>query len=633
MVRTIYATLVILVMGAGQLLAASEDPVCFDGTPWRALPVQNGGRRKPLDTLAWETLRLLGNRSSFTDPETGASLDPTSLYLSMLFEWQGWSHPDRDQLLLLADWRPLYYRLHKPDKWDQAPLLRVDDLEFRSFLDLDRDQKYISPLALSKTMAEDPRTRQPILFPAWGDRLARLDAEGKSLSKLEKKGLELADRLWAYQNHRMGRGLEILPLEGNANGEWMPIGQLLLTRFTDASDPTGQYREIQGLLNQAFTAHRSHDAVALSGAAGELTAALRELGPELGAYPRSFRMALEVAYNHWVPFRFAWVFMLLAALFMLLHLGSGWRLWHAGALVAYPAGLVALLTGFAMRVTISGRPPVTNMYESVVYVGLGVAVFGMIFELIYRKNYILTAAAAVSTVALILADMCPAVLDPSVRPLEPVLRSNFWLVTHVMTITLSYAAFALALGIANVTLGYYLARSANQAVIGALTRFTYKVIQVGVLLLVCGIILGGVWADYSWGRFWGWDPKEVWALVAFLGYLCVLHARFAGWVGQRGLAALSVGCFSLIVMAWYGVNFVLGAGLHSYGFGGGGQGWVYSAVLLQFAYAGAALLRSRTPSTAQSSGQPPPVDSPQVQQIRVAGTASNRLASGIPQKR
>jgi cytochrome c biogenesis factor len=113
-----------------------------------------------------------------------------------------------------------------------------------------------------------------------------------------------------------------------------------------------------------------------------------------------------------------------------------------------------------------------------------------------------------------------------------------------------------------------------------------------VLLLAVGIMLGGVWADYSWGRFWGWDPKEVWSLVALLGYLVVLHSRFAGWVGHRGLAALAVACFAFVVMAWYGVNFVLGAGLHSYGFGGGGQAYVYAAVVLQLAYVAVALLRS-----------------------------------------
>jgi ABC-type transport system involved in cytochrome c biogenesis permease subunit len=290
----------------------------------------------------------------------------------------------------------------------------------------------------------------------------------------------------------------------------------------------------------------------------------------------------------------AWLSALLAAVGMLLHLGSRWRAFYFSALLAYFAAMAAMVTGFCMRIAISGRAPVTNMYESVVWVGFGVAILGLIFEVIYRKKYILTAAAAVSSVALILADNCPLILDPSLRPLEPVLRSNFWLSTHVTTITLSYAAFALALGIANITLGYLLFRSSNRDTISALSRFTYKAIQVGVLLLSAGIILGGVWADYSWGRFWGWDPKEVWALVALLGYLCVLHARFAGLVGHRGLAALAVVCFSLVVMAWYGVNFVLGAGLHSYGFGGGGQGWVYTAVLLELAFAGAALFSSRS---------------------------------------
>jgi ABC-type transport system involved in cytochrome c biogenesis permease subunit len=249
-----------------------------------------------------------------------------------------------------------------------------------------------------------------------------------------------------------------------------------------------------------------------------------------------------------------------------------------------------MLAGFVLRAIVAGRPPVTNMYESVVYVGAGVALFGLIFELRYRRKYFLSAAATISTLILILADNSPLVLDPAVRPLEPVLRSNFWLVTHVLTITLSYAALALALGLGNIALGYGLFRSPNHDTVAALGRFTYKVLQLGVLLLAAGIILGGVWADYSWGRFWGWDPKEVWALVALLAYLAVLHARFAGWVGERGLAALSVTCFALVVMAWYGVNFVLGAGLHSYGFGGGGQGWVYGAVVLQLIYVGIAVV-------------------------------------------
>ena len=181
------------------------------------------------------------------------------------------------------------------------------------------------------------------------------------------------------------------------------------------------------------------------------------------------------------------------------------------------------------------------------------------------------------------------------------LRSNFWLVVHVMTITLSYAAFAMALGIANITLGCFLVGARKPETIAALSKFAYHSLQVGVVLLAAGIVLGGVWAQYSWGRFWGWDPKEVWALVALLGYIAVLHARYVGWVGDLGLATLCVLCFVLVVMAWYGVNFVLGSGLHSYGFGGGGQGYVYAAVLLQFLYvAAAAVLRLKASSTLEA---------------------------------
>jgi ABC-type transport system involved in cytochrome c biogenesis permease subunit len=215
----------------------------------------------------------------------------------------------------------------------------------------------------------------------------------------------------------------------------------------------------------------------------------------------------------------------------------------------------------------------------------------MVFEWKSGQRSILAAAAAIATVALILADHCPVALDPAIRPLTPVLRSNFWLVTHVLTITLSYAAFALALGIGNITLGYYLTGVENQTAIQRLSQFTSRAVQAGVWLLAAGTILGGIWADYSWGRFWGWDPKETWALIALLGYLAVLHARFAGWIGQFGLAALAVLCFLLVLMAWYGVNFLLGTGLHSYGFSDGGKIYVFSAMLLQSAYVAAAVLR------------------------------------------
>ncbi len=194
------------------------------------------------------------------------------------------------------------------------------------------------------------------------------------------------------------------------------------------------------------------------------------------------------------------------------------------------------------------------------------------------------------------------VLDESFTPLQPVLRDNFWLTIHVLTIVSSYGAGALAWGLGNLALGYYLfgkyvtvggsdSPTSTEATIRrpppqtvALASYVYKSMQVAVLLLAAGTILGGLWADVSWGRFWGWDPKEVWALVSLLVYLAILHGRYVGWFGNFGIAAGAVMGASAIVFSWYGVNFVLGAGLHSYGFGDGGQNEVGGAVALNWLF-------------------------------------------------
>jgi len=188
-------------------------------------------------------------------------------------------------------------------------------------------------------------------------------------------------------------------------------------------------------------------------------------------------------------------------------------------------------------------------------------------------------------------------------PLQPVLRDNFWLTIHVLTIVSSYAAGALAWGLGLLSLGYYLLGSYRPAAGGRpaqppaacadLAGFIYKAMQVAVLLLAAGTILGGLWADVSWGRFWGWDPKEVWALVSLLAYLVVLHGRYAGWIGNFGLAAGAVIGAAVIGMSWYGVNFLLGAGLHSYGFGKGGQTEFFTFLALNVALLAAAAWRWR----------------------------------------
>jgi ABC-type transport system involved in cytochrome c biogenesis permease subunit len=236
------------------------------------------------------------------------------------------------------------------------------------------------------------------------------------------------------------------------------------------------------------------------------------------------------------------------------------------------------------------------MYESIIWVGLGTTVFGMILEAVYKKRYIALASTAMATIALLASDIAPTVVDGSIKPLEAVLKSNLWLTIHVLPITLSYAAFTLAAGIGNIGLWSYIkgTHEKDREKLNLLNLYAYKAIQIGVLLVTAGTIMGGVWADYSWGRFWGWDPKETWALIVDLVYLAVLHARFTGLVRTFGILASSVVCYASVIMAWYGVNFVLGEGLHSYGFGHGGVEYAAVAVSLQFLYVAIAGMRYRS---------------------------------------
>lgn len=608
--RLLSARLLLAIGLAGWAFDAVHADEPFDWSVWRSLPVQQGGRQKPLDTLARETLRNWANRSSLVDPQSGERLEPTAVYVTLLLEWRGWEHPERRHLEFAGDWRSLYFPLHTADRWDELPLLRIEDPTLRGALSVTLDANAIAPRQLADALIKDYRKNREVPFTVWAESVAARSDAGEELADIEQRGLELAQRLWSYQNHRMARGLEVLPQPADDSGAWLPLARLLVTQFDDQSDPTGEQRQVQSAFAGTGRALRARDAAAFNRESQALVSMLHKLGS--ASYQDLRLFDLEVAYNRWAPFRIAWGLMLVAALGSLLRAGGGAVWFGRAALAAYVAGMLAMFAGFALRGLIAGRPPVTNMYESVVYVGAGVAVLGLIFAARERRASVLTAAATIATLALILADCAPLVLDPALRPLEPVLRSNFWLVTHVLTITLSYAALALALGLGNIALGYCLVRSTNEAAIATLGRLIYQVLQFGVLLLATGILLGGVWADYSWGRFWGWDPKEVWALVALLGYLAVLHARYVGWVGERGLAALAVVCFALVVMGWYGVNFVLGAGLHSYGFGGGGQRVVYAAVVLQLLYVAIAVLRMPDVPAGPSPLTDAPLPAPQL---------------------
>jgi len=183
----------------------------------------------------------------------------------------------------------------------------------------------------------------------------------------------------------------------------------------------------------------------------------------------------------------------------------------------------------------------------------------------FRNRIVVLNAAAGAALTMALTDLLP--IDRFIHPMPPVLSGTYWLAIHVPIIMVGYAVLALGMVVAHMQIGFEAFAPDRRALALKMAELQYFYIHVGSILLVAGILTGSMWAASSWGRYWGWDPKEVWSLVAFLAYMAILHARAERLIGTFGVAAWSIVAFQTILMTYLGVNFVLAAGLHSYGFG------------------------------------------------------------------
>jgi ABC-type transport system involved in cytochrome c biogenesis permease subunit len=360
--------------------------------------------------------------------------------------------------------------------------------------------------------------------------------------------------------------------------------------------PRKDAREVLASFDRVKQAYRSSKADRFDQASRDFFDTVRTVSQRHAAYPGTMErnlfwvpvefdmeemMDFELTLNRVEPFQKAWIIMLFSIVLfiasMALPAGKAARVCYALAFVPYLAALGFQVFGFALRIIIAGRPPVSNLYETVVWVSFMSAVFALVLELIYRKRVIGLAGALVATVGLVLADQLSLTLDPRISPLLPVLRTNYWLTIHVLTIVSSYAGGTLAWGVGNISLAIIAFGQPRREVVKTLAQFTYRAMQIAVLLLAFGTFLGGMWAAESWGRFWGWDPKEVWALIALVCYVIPLHMRYIGWVKDFGLAVSAVLCYAAIVMSWYLFSALGGGGLHAYAMSGGGPVWVFWA--------------------------------------------------------
>ena len=528
------------------------------GKLWKNLPIQHKGRVKPFDTFSREILTAIYGRDTYRG---------------------------RSAVNVILSWILI------PDHWAQVPFIVVDNLQVKQALGLDSkinrftQKDFIFNKKLGSELVELQSLRQ---------RKEKLDTYYKELEKLEI-------RLILYESVKTGWLLKIQPAESKEK-EWLSLRDIkgesgrffkealiayahLISREVQEKDSskTAEGKSVPGSLEQREeTLKRSLAAFKQAAFKGETHKWFSQK-----------KISAEIFYNSLNPFRWAWVlyfvFLFLSGVFFLLS-GNKHLKWLMPVLVV---ALSYHTLGMALRSYIMSRPPVSNMYETVLWVPWVGLIGGLFFY--WRKSLAPFIASVVTAFfCLFLTDSASGVLDGSLQPLEAVLRSNFWLSTHVLIITMSYAFFFVAFVLADMALIYFLVKKKEGlSFVKDTSHSLYRLIQWGVVGLAFGTVLGAIWADYSWGRFWGWDPKESWALISLLGYLAVLHGRLAGWIKEFYLTIASVGMFFLVVMAWYGVNFILGKGLHSYGFGTGGVEYVAGFFLLHLILCAFAVFRKK----------------------------------------
>ncbi|HVU27691.1 MAG TPA: cytochrome c biogenesis protein CcsA [Verrucomicrobiae bacterium] len=246
-------------------------------------------------------------------------------------------------------------------------------------------------------------------------------------------------------------------------------------------------------------------------------------------------------------------------------------------------------TGLIYRIVLQGRPPVTNLYSSAIFIGWGACILGMILEKFYKNGIGAVTSAGMGFITLIIAQNLSLDGD-TMEMMRAVLDTNFWLATHVVAVTTGYASTFVAgfLALIYIVRGVF-TKTLDEATAKSLARMVYGIVCFATLFSFVGTVLGGIWADQSWGRFWGWDPKENGALIIVLWNALILHLRWGGMIRERGLICCAVFGNIVTSWSWFGVN-MLGIGLHSYGFTDAAFKWLMLFVASQIGFIALGLL-------------------------------------------
>jgi ABC-type transport system involved in cytochrome c biogenesis permease subunit len=579
--------------------AAKSD---FDLAAFGRLPTLVNGRTKPLDTVARTTLLVLQGRQRVEAPG-GRVLNPVEWLLDMLYRPAQSNtypvfeivHPD---LLTLFNLTPEDGAGKKRFAFNQL-VKGIPELDRQSKLADGVESALRSPFQRAVVQLRDgvllyESLQDTLLAPGvenYLDQLATLDrtmAAGPADDTAAAKSLvDLRTTFGVLENFGY---LRLIPPATGSQADlsgWMNPGGALrasLDRRT-LDRATAAYIALG-------VAWRDDQPAAFNRIAHEYRSGLEVTIPAF-----LHKSDAEARFNAAQPFYTSMELYVAALLLAVI----SWLKWPE-ALGRAALWLVALAwvlatAGIATRMWLEGRPPVTNLYSSALFIGWGSVALCLVLETVYRDAIGSVAAGLIGFATLLIAHHLSLSGD-TLEMMRAVLDSNFWLATHVVTVTIGYAATFLAGFLALIYVGRGLfTRSLDKSTGDALAAMVYGVVCFATIFSFVGTVLGGIWADQSWGRFWGWDPKENGALIIVLWNSLILHARWGGLVRQRGLMALAIFGNVVTAWSWFGVN-MLGVGLHSYGFMAAAFWWLAAFVgtqLVAILLTGVPLTKWRSP--------------------------------------
>jgi len=549
---------VIALVGTVAYTAATSTPAlrsdAFNFDAFGELPMLEGGRIKPVDTLARNRLMLFSQRQDIIEtPVAGAKKTAKVPAIQWLLD-------------------VLTSRLGDNSRAESYPVFRVDYDQVRELLKLETRE------GLRYSISDFRKGGKFEEFFAEASRASKVDPQKRD--KYQERILQLGSNLQAWLELQSLQKPDMLPPE-NWDGftNWTSVGEVL-------GEVRASFNE--GKKDGIDPAKLSLAAILLAYSDNKP----RQFNEQVALYKKAiesrvpagdnWRAEMEFNFNQVQPFYIALYYYGFSLFFTLL----GWvvaafatkgsskdpgaLLHHAAWALASEAFLIHTV-GLIFRIIITQRPPVTNLYTSAIFIGWGACALGLLLEFLLRRGLGNILATAIGIATLILAQNLAAGGD-TMEVLQAVLDTNFWLATHVTTITLGYAATFAAGAIANL---FVLGRVAQLFLPQNLERqkwldlvtgkMIYGITCFAMLLSFVGTVLGGIWADQSWGRFWGWDPKENGAVLIVIWNALLLHARWAGLVKTPGMANIAIMGSMVTAWSWFGTN-QLGVGLHAYGF-------------------------------------------------------------------